>query len=84
MNELAHLIEVDSRYTLVIAVHAPQQGVRDKIAWDLDIARQELEIPENIITIEQFTGQNTYFKDWLWTPEEQRVMMRLANRKKAE
>lgn len=84
MNELAHLIEMDGRYTLVIAVHAPQQGVRDKIAWDLDIARQELEIPENIITIEQFTGQNTYFKDWLWTPEEQRVMMRLAAKKKTE
>lgn len=84
MSELAHLIGADGRYTLVIAVHAPQQGVRDKIAWDLDIARQELEIPENIITIEQFTGQNTYFKDWLWTPEEQRVMMRLAAKKKTE
>jgi hypothetical protein len=80
MMELAQLIDNSPDYTLIIAVVAPQQGVRDKVAWELDGARQQLGIEEKIIQIEQYVGQNTYFKDWLWQVEDNRVMMRVVQR----
>jgi len=81
LRELAGLMEEWPGYTLIVAVNAPMQGMRDKVAWDIDLARQRLNIPENVMAVEQYTGQNTYFKDWLWKPEGQRLMMRLMPRK---
>lgn len=80
LEELATLMTADAEHTLILAVRAPQQGARDKVAADLNWIRQELEIPESIITIEQYVGQNTYFKDWLWLPEGQRAMVRVVPR----
>jgi hypothetical protein len=81
MQDLASQMDSSGIYTLIVAVNASQQGVRDKIAWDLEDTRKQMDIGEHLIKVEQYIGQNTYFKDWLWQAEGQRVMMRVVPRK---
>ena len=81
MKDLATQMESSGTYTLIVAVNAPQQGVRDKVAWDLEALRKQMNIGEDLIKVEQYIGQNTYFKDWLWQADGQRVMMRVVPRK---